>query len=145
MRETTISLPRKLRSSFTLAAKKAFPAETFAYCLGNKIEDTLEIEYLIFPKINLDADGFGFSIPQESTLHAKRIARDSNTKILASLHSHPYPNQPSPPLGAAPSEIDWDYNYPDLPIGICEVYEINSKLRARFRFWPKLPTLKLTT
>ncbi len=145
MRETSISLPRKLRRSFIREAKKVFPAEAFAYCLGKRVKDILEIEYLFFPKIILDADGFGFTIPEESTLHALRIARDSDTKVISSLHSHPYPNQTCPPLGAAPSEIDWDYNIPNVPMGICEIYEINSKLRARFRFWPSLPQLILTT
>lgn len=145
MRALPIHFPRNLRQSFTRAAKKAFPAETFAYCLGTKDQSgALSISHLHYPTIILTNDGFGFEVPPAAWPIASRLASSLGTKILSTCHSHPYLENEGLD-DAAPSETDWDYLFADLPMGICSIVQFKGKLSSRYRFWPRIKPITLTS
>ena len=126
-----ISFPRKLRNDFSAQAREAFPAETFAICLGTKnTAGTPTIHALYYPPIKLDKDGRGFQIPPVVWEIAALLARASRLTILATLHSHPFPEVFNAD-DASPSETDLDYLCPDLPMGICSVVEYDRQLTCR--------------
>lgn len=145
MRPLSIQFPQALRRSFTRAAKKSFPKETFAFCLGTTSPlGTISLDYLYFPEIILGPTGYDFEIPRDALPKAVELGSFLGTEVLASVHSHPYPEN-SGIDDAAPSETDWNWCYPDLPIGICSIAENKGKLHSRYRFWPVLPKVNLTS
>lgn len=140
----TVSFPRKLRNDFSSEARKAFPAETFAICLGSTgPSGNYSIAALYYPPIKLDEDGRGFQIPPVVWEIASRLAKACSLKVVATLHSHPFEENHNAD-DASPSETDLDYLCPDLPMGICSVVEYDKQLTCRYRFWPKIPKVTIT-
>ena len=141
----TVLFPRKLRNDFSAQAKTAFPSETFAVCLGEPgPSGSYSILALYYPPIKLDPDGRGFQVPPVIWELASRLARAANLKLVATLHSHPFPEDYQAD-DASPSETDLDSLCPDLPMGICSVVEYGEELTCRYRFWPKIPKVKITS
>jgi hypothetical protein len=75
---------------------------------------------------------------------ATRLAKASSLTIVSTLHTHPYPEEYHAD-DASPSETDMDYLCPDLPMGICSVVEYTGQLTCRYRFWPKIPKVNVTS
>lgn len=145
MRPLSIHFPRELRRSFTRAAKLAFPREVFAFCLGEITPTgTLDLYYLYFPEILLSPSGYEFEVKQGELDKAVKLGSSLGAEVLVSLHSHPFPENTGID-DAAPSETDWDWCFPELPLGICSVAEKKGKISARYRFWPVIPQVILTS
>ena len=140
----TVSFPRKLRNDFSSQARLVFPAETFAVCLGTPgPSGSYSISALYYPPIKLDKDGRGFQVPPSIWALAARLASASRLSLVATLHSHPYPEEHQAD-DASPSETDLDYLCEELPMGICSIVEDGEELTCRYRFWPKIPKVKIT-
>ena len=140
----TVHFPRKLRNDFSAQARDAFPSETFAVCLGDPgPSGSYSILALYYPPIKLDPDGRGFQVPPMIWGFAQRLASATKLSLVATLHSHPYPEDYNTD-DASPSETDLDFLCSDLPMGICSVVQDNEELTCRYRFWPKIPKVKIT-
>jgi proteasome lid subunit RPN8/RPN11 len=144
----TLKISARLVESFELAAKRAFPRETYGFLLGTpSIRSTVVERIWIAPLEGLKdySTEAALVIAPEWTVAALEMAEEEGLKIIGDIHSHPYRYwKGASTRDRTPSEYDFDGQ--KLPImGICCVTEqANRSLRASTRFWPQLRPLKVT-
>ena len=145
-RITTITFPPSLKRNFSANAKKAFPNEIYALCLGRKYKQHVKISALFYPdNVKLTDDGAGLDIDISVFPLAAQIAKKDNLVLCGSIHSHPW-TEDFPVVDATPSEVDWDggKEHPSCVMhGICAVTEFDGKLHTRYRFWPIIKPIEI--
>ena len=142
-------VPAEVEREFKAAAKKAFPAETFAYVLGRMIGDTVEIAELWWPdedELEEACNTWRVNVAPHWIVEAAEAGKEQGLIPLGDLHSHPYEGKDLI-TDRAQSEADIDRVSRMVIGGICTVQRRQRKgksyLRAGIRWWPPLIPMRV--
>ena len=147
-------MSKKLAAKFVREARKHFPREFLAYCIGSKGRgNSIVVRDLVFPGEGdiVKATEHFVSASLGFEARALREAIDKGWYLLGDLHTHCY-DQLADPKGTfhaasdpAPSYQDYDrFNEertfaPFVIFGVCELRKVGRKTMSRITFWPATP------
>jgi hypothetical protein len=131
--------PQRLQRQWHKECRLGWPNERFAYLIGRKVADLVEIEHLFIPAdVAAHASPRSVETPARWYFAALDEAAQEAAQVVGDIHSHPrtYRYSRGWTLEATPSEGDYAAGW----IGICGITNAseqrNGRIKCRTRFYP---------
>lgn len=142
-----IEAKKKALARFKSAARNAYPKETLAYLIGEKLGDLILIEDVYFPeKVDLASTNNAVYYQNWWPEEALEYARDHDLEVVGDIHTHPRKFKKWKGLCSevTPSEGDYIDGWEGI-CGICIVTQLkNGSLRTKVAFYGPTAKVELT-
>lgn len=133
MQRATVLVDRQELTKFRRRARTAYPRETFAFMVGERVGGQFRVSYFDYPKAMRTT--LGVDVNSAEIVAVEQRAKREGLSLLGGIHTHPDSRE------ASPSEHDYRdaAKYNEVVQGICAVWKENGRLFTKVRFYCGFP------